>query len=79
MKGALKYADPALIAGTRPVGPVTSRQREIIQDGMARCGYSAEVGRVILMNKVGKADVDELTKAEAAQIVSYLASPGAAW
>jgi hypothetical protein len=33
----------------------------------------------VIFNRVGKADLDELTKAEAAQIVSYLATPGAAW
>ena len=35
--------------------------------------------RAILRNRLGKANVDELNKAEAAQLVSYLASPGAAW
>jgi hypothetical protein len=33
----------------------------------------------VLYNRVGKSELDELTKSEAAQVISYLASPGAAW
>jgi lysine-specific demethylase 8 len=79
MQGALKYADPALIAGTRPVGPITARQKEVIRQGAERCGHSAEVARAVLHNKVGKSELDQLTKAEAAQVISYLGSPGAVW
>lgn len=79
MQGALKYADPAIIAGTRPVGPITERQKSIIQQSTDRCGYSAEVAQAVFFNRVGKADLDVMTKAEAAQLISYLASPGAAW
>ena len=79
MKGGLKYADPALIAATRPVGPMTSRQEELIRNGAMRCGYSTEVLQSVVFNRVGKADVGQLTKAEAAQVISYLASPGAVW
>ena len=79
MKGALKYADPALIAGTRPVGPITARQQEIIRGGMDRCGYSGPIADAVIFNRVGKADLSELTKAEAAQIIAYLATPGAVW
>ena len=35
--------------------------------------------RTILHNRLGKDDIDELSKAEAAQLVAYFASPGAAW
>ena len=79
MQGGLKYADPALVAGTRPVGPITPRQREIIQQGAERGGWSAEVARAVLYNRVGKSALEELTKAEAAQVISYLSSPGAPW
>jgi lysine-specific demethylase 8 len=79
MRGGLKYADPALIAGTRPAGPITSRQKEIIHDGARRCRYSKEIVEAVFFNRVGKTDLDELTKAEAAQIISYLGSPGAEW
>ena len=79
MKGGLKYEDPALIARTRPTGQIDTRQKEMVEAGARRSGYSDEVMRTILRNRLGKANVDELNKAEAAQLVSYLASPGAAW
>ena len=75
MKGGLKYADPALIAGTRPVGPITDRQKEILRDGMKKCGYSSDVERAVLGNRVGKAELDALTKAEATQMIAYLRRP----
>jgi Cupin-like domain len=79
MKGGLKYEDPALIARTRPTGQIDPRQKEMAESGAQRAGYSDEVMQTILRNRLGKDDVDELTKAEAAQLVAYLASPGAAW
>ena len=79
MKGGLKYEDPALIARTRPTGEIDERQKEMVEAGAMRSGYSDEVMRAILRNRLGKTNVDELNKAEAAQLVSYLASPGAAW
>ncbi|MGZ5412040.1 MAG: cupin-like domain-containing protein [Solirubrobacterales bacterium] len=79
MKGGLKYEDPALIARTRPTGQIDPRQKEMAEGGAERAGYSDEVMRTILHNRLGKNDVDELTKAEAAQLLAYLASPGAAW
>lgn len=79
MKGGLKYEDPALIARTRPTGQIDPRQKEMVESGASRAGYSDEVMRSILQNRLGKDDVDELTKAEAAQLVAYLASPGAVW
>jgi len=79
MRGGLKYAPPATIAATRPSGPIAPRQKDIIRDATKRCGYSTEIANTVLFNRVGKSDVDELTRAEAAQIVSYLATPGAVW
>ncbi|MDX6607853.1 MAG: hypothetical protein QOD14_2393 [Solirubrobacterales bacterium] len=79
MKGGLKYEDPALIARTRPTGQIDPRQKEMVERGASRAGYSDEVMRSILQNRLGKSDVDGLTKAEAAQLVAYLANPGAAW
>jgi hypothetical protein len=79
MKGGLKYEDPALIARTRPTGQIDPRQKEMVESGARRAGYSNEVMRTILSNRLGKDELDELTKAEAAQMVGYLASPGAAW
>src|SRR6185312_13009672 len=34
LRGGLKYADPETIARTRPVGPVSDRQLEILRDGI---------------------------------------------
>jgi hypothetical protein len=79
MKGGLKYEDPALIARTRPTGEIDPRQKEMAESGAHRAGYSDEVMRTILRNRLGKDDIDQLTKAEAAQLVGYLATPGAAW
>jgi lysine-specific demethylase 8 len=79
MEGGLKYADPAVIARTRPVGAITARQRQIIQDRMRTHGYSREVEQAVISNRIGKADVDELSKVEAAQLIAYLNTPGAAW
>lgn len=79
MKGGLKYADPVVIAGTRPVGAITSRQKEIIQNGIGMRGYSKEVEQAVIFNRVGKGDMDQLTNAEAAQMIAYLRAPGAAW
>ena len=79
MKGGLKYEDPALIARTRPTGQIDPRQREMVESGASRAGYSDEVMETILQNRLGKRDVEQLTKAEAAQLVAYLATPGAPW
>jgi hypothetical protein len=79
MKGPLKYADPAAVARSRPAGPIASKQREIIGDGIATSGYSNDVKQAVIFNKFGKGTVDELTKAEAAQLIAYFRNPGAAW
>lgn len=79
MKGGLKYEDPALIARTRPTGQIDDRQKEMVRSGATRAGYSDGAMRTILRNRLGKEDIDELTKAEGAQLVAYLASPGATW
>ncbi len=79
MAGGLKYADPAMIARTRPAGPVTARQLEVIRDRIRARGYPPEVVRAVVRNRTGKADLAELTKAEGAQLIDYLSTPGAAW
>jgi lysine-specific demethylase 8 len=79
MKGGLKYSAPALIAKTRPSGAIGSRQREIIHGGMRTRGYSKEVEQAVIFNRVGKVDAGELTRAEAAQLIAYLGTPGATW
>jgi lysine-specific demethylase 8 len=79
LQGALKYADPAVIARTRPVGAITARQREIIENGFTSRGLPPEVREAVIENRLGKPELDELTKAEAAQLIAYLQSPGATW
>lgn len=79
MKGGLKYQPPAVIARTRPTGAITPRQRELIEASARRCGIPESVLPRVLLNRLGKPAVNDLTKAEAAQALSYLSSPGAAW
>lgn len=79
MAGGLKYADPVVIARSRPVGGITPRQLDIIRDGFRTHGYSKEVAQAVVSNRLGKDDLDQLTKAEAAQLINYLTAPGATW
>jgi hypothetical protein len=37
------------------------------------------VTALVLSNRFGKRALDELTKAEAAQLIEYLTTPGAIW
>ncbi len=79
MEGGLKYADPAVIARTRPVGAMSARQRQLVQERIETLGYPEEVGRAVTANKFGKVDLDQLTKVEAARLIGYLSTPGAVW
>jgi lysine-specific demethylase 8 len=79
MRGGLKYADPETIARTRPVGPISARQLEILQDGISNAGYTREIEHAVLFNRFGKEDLNALTRAEAAQLMAYLRTPGASW
>ena len=79
MRGGLKYADPETIARSRPVGPISARQAEILRDGISKAGYTSEVEHVVLDNRFGKGDLHALTRAEAAQLMAYLRTPGASW
>jgi lysine-specific demethylase 8 len=79
MRGGLKYADPETIARTRPTGPIAARQLEILRDGIVHAGYTNEIERAVLFNQFGKADLRELTRAEAAQLIAYLRTPGSSW
>jgi uncharacterized protein (DUF1330 family) len=79
LRGGLKYADPDTIARTRPVGPVSDRQLEILRDGITNAGYSKEIEHAVIFNRFGKSELGELTRAEAAQLLGYLRTPGAPW
>lgn len=77
--GPMRYIDPKLMAQTRPSGPILPRQKELIEEQALRCKYPSAVLRHLLTNRIGKSAIDTLTKAEAAQFISYLRSPGASW
>jgi len=79
MAGGLKYAPVELLARRRPVGPISARQASIIEDGFRERGYPRAAVPIVLRNRVGKADIDALTKAEAALVIDYLTTPGATW
>ena len=79
MRGALEYADPGTIARTRPVGPISERQLEILRDGIANAGYSKDIEHAVIFNRFGKPELSELSRAEAAQLLAFLRTPGASW
>jgi lysine-specific demethylase 8 len=79
MRGGLKYADPETITRTRPVGPVSDRQLEILRDGIANAGYSKDIEHAVIFNRFGKPELSELSRAEAAQLLAFLRTPGASW
>ena len=77
--GPMRYIDPKIMAQTRPSGPILPRQKELIEDLALRCKYPSAVLQHLLTNRIGKPTIDTLSKAEAAQFISYLRSPGASW
>ena len=79
MRGGFKYARPEDIARTRPLGPIVPRQLEILRERIAAAGYTAEVEQAVLRNRFGKGELGELSRVEAALLIAYLQTPGAAW
>jgi lysine-specific demethylase 8 len=77
--GPMRYIDPKMMAQTRPSGPIMPRQKQLIEEQALKCEYPSSVLQHLLTNKIGKSDIDTLTKGEAAQFISYLKSPGASW
>jgi hypothetical protein len=75
----MSYQSPDTVARLRPSGPVSTAQRRHLQENASRHGYSPAVLRRLLFNRVGKTEIESLTQAEAAQFMSYMRSPGAAW
>jgi len=75
----MRYTDPNIIKQLRPVGPITTRQKELIEKNALKYGYPPGALRHLLLNRLGKTDVDTLTKVEAAHFLSHLKSPGASW
>ena len=77
--GPMRYIDPKMMAQTRPSGPIMPRQKELIEEQALKCEYPSGVLQHLLTNRIGKLDINNLTKAEAAQFIAYLRSPGASW
>jgi hypothetical protein len=78
-KGTFRYADAAVVSRTRRTGPLSNVQRSHIEAGAKANGYSPSLLRHLLKNRLGKENVGSLTKAEAAQFLAYMATPGARW
>lgn len=79
VSGRMPYLSPAAVKQMRPQGPIAPAQRALINEKAGDAGYSAEQLSHIMFNCTGKSSVDTLTKAEAVQMLSYFASPGAQW
>jgi lysine-specific demethylase 8 len=79
LQGTMRYAPPHVHASVRPLGSITAAQRSQIEREVASRGYPAGMFARILDNRVGKTDLHLLTRAEAAQMMSYLRSPSSYW
>ncbi|GAB6436980.1 hypothetical protein bcgnr5379_62740 [Bacillus cereus] len=73
-----RYLDPELTAKSRPTGPISPVQKQTIRNTAARLGYSDELLEHLLWNRLGKSDLDALSKTEAVQFMVYMRSPGGA-
>jgi hypothetical protein len=73
----MRYADPKTICQTRPAGMISSIQKRQLESKAATCGLSGDALEHLLANRIGKSNIDSLTKTEAALFLSYLRSPGA--
>lgn len=71
-----RYVAPDLAARARPVGPITDVQKQTIGRIASRLGYSEDLLRHLMWNRLGKTDLDSLSKIDAVQFMVYLRSPG---
>lgn len=72
-----RYVSPELAAKSRPSGPISPVQKQTIQNTAGRLGYSSELLAQLLWNRLGKTELDTLSKTEAVQFMVYMRSPGA--
>jgi hypothetical protein len=72
-----RFMAPAHAALTRPVGPVSAVHRRQLERSADRLGYGPDLVAHLLWNLFGKHAVDEISKTEAVQFMSYMRSPGA--
>ena len=73
------YADPTAILASRQTGPVSNTQKRHIAEAAARRRIPGDVLQRLLWNRIGKSELDSLTRAEAALFIKYIVSPGAEW
>ncbi|HEU4779595.1 MAG TPA: hypothetical protein VFS58_06890, partial [Steroidobacteraceae bacterium] len=73
------YADVETLSKLRPTGTISATQVRHIQESAARMGYPAGVLTRVLQNRLGKKILGSLSRAEAAQFLLHMRSPGAAW
>ena len=73
------YADVETLSKLRPTGAISANQIRHIQDNAVRLGYPSGVLSRVLQNRLGKDMLSSLSRAEAAQFLLHMRSPGAAW
>lgn len=72
-----RYVTPDIAARARPVGSITEVQKQTIGRIANRLGYSDDLLTHLIWNRLGKTDLDSLSKIDAVQFMVYLRSPGA--
>jgi hypothetical protein len=77
--GTMCYEDPNVVAQTRPAGAISQVQKELIEKNALKCGYSRHELQRLLLNSLGKPQIDLLTKVEASRFLLYMKSPGSLW
>jgi len=76
VRNTLRYAPPAVIAATRSTGAISPEQIYHVRQRAQRCGYSSELLSRLLLNRIGKAELEQASRAEAAQFVAFLKMSG---
>jgi len=79
LRQSAAYTAPEVLALSRPSGLLSPQQMRHLRQRAAQLGYTTTVFEKILSNRVGKPDVETLSKAEAAQMLNYMRAPGAQW
>jgi 5-methylthioribose kinase len=77
--GTMRFLHPDVIRNTRPVGVATNAQLSQIMERSRAIGYDRETLERVVINRVGKSRLHDLSKAEVGQLLNYLRSPGAEW
>lgn len=75
---SLQYAHPDVLRQSRPSGPISPSQKAHIEERSRILGWCDSDLEKILKNRLGKSSLTTLSRADAAQFMSYMNSPGAA-